>query len=692
MIAILRIGPSSLVSFARSTLTAGLALAPLFFASDAGAVGTRTFVLDSLEKMTGGDLKGVSVSSDGTVRAGFTLGSAPVPDATTVFAAAPLADGSTLIGTSPSGKVYKATGDAVTLFADTGALAVTSIVQAKNGTVYAATIPDGKVFKIAQGKADVFATLPDASHVWALVLDKNGTGLFAATGPEGKVFRIEPNGSSSVYFRSTEPHLVSLALADNGDLYAGSSGKGQLYKITGPGRATVIGDMPGEEVKAIAVGKGNVVWVISNEYGEPPEPPKRSAAAGRVPAGPSSAPKGKPGKGQLHRFDAQGRMERMMKHDDTHYMSLALDENGAPYVGTGAEGRVYTVDDAHTVTIAADTDERQIGALHVSGGKGFVATSDPPVFRRILGRGGPDAVWTSKVLDATLRARFGTLSWRSTGPVELSFRTGGTGVPDATWSGWSNPVTAAAPINATARYVQVRARFSRAPNATLSEVTIPFVTDNVRPVITEVSASTKAGPTKEPVKEVPASGGEPPKRDSVVKVTWKVDNPDADPLRYRVAFKREGQTQWRDALKADEVHTKAELDWETSALPEGKYRVRVEASDEPANPPDQVLKHALESDTVLVDNTPPRIETLTLAGRRLRARVVDGTSPIARVEIAVDGKTEWRPLAPADGVFDTTDESVDSDVSAVVPAGSHIVVVRAFDAAGNAVSRDLEAR
>ncbi|MBN9160842.1 MAG: hypothetical protein J0I07_07760, partial [Myxococcales bacterium] len=683
MLAILRIDSSNLLSFARTTLAAGLVLAPLFVTGDAGAVGTRTFVLDTLDKMSGGDLKGVSVSSDGTVRAGFTLGSAPIPDATTVFAATTLTDGSTLIGTSPNGKVYKAVGDTITLFGDTGALAVTSIVQAKNGTIYAATIPDGKIFKLSQGKADVFATLPDASHVWALTRDKNGTGLFAATGPEGKVFHVEANGSSSVYFRSTEPHLVSLALADNGDLYAGSSGKGQLYKITGPGRATVFGDMPGEEVKAIAVGKDNAVWVISNEYGEPPEPPKRSAAAGRVPAGPSAAPKGKPGKGQLHRFDAQGRMERMMKHDDTHYMALSLDDKGAPYVGTGAGGRVYTVDDAHAVTIVADTDERQVGALHVSGGKGFVATSDPPVLRRILGRGGPDAVWTSKVLDATLRARFGTVSWRSSGPVEVSFRTGGTGVPDATWSGWSNPITGPAPINATARYVQVRARFSRDPNATLAEVTVPFVTDNVRPVITEVNATAKAGPTKEPVKEVPASGAEPPKRDSVVKVTWKVDNPDSDPLRYRIAFKREGQAQWRDALKADEVHTKTELDWETSALPEGKYRVRVEASDEAANPPDQVLKHALESDTVVVDNTPPRIETLTLAGRRLRARVVDGTSPIVRFEIAIDGRTDWRPLAPADGVFDTSDESVDADVSVVVPPGSHIVVVRAFDAAGN---------
>ena len=118
----------------------------------------------------------------------------------------------------------------------------------------------------------------------------------------------------------------------------------------------------------------------------------------------------------------------------------------------------------------------------------------------------------------------------------------------------------------------------------------------------------------------------------------------------------------------------------------------MEASDEPANPIDQVQKHALESETVLVDNTPPRIDTLTINGRRLRARVIDGTSPIARIEMAVDGRLEWRPLSAADGIYDTADESVDSDVAALVGPGSHIVVVRAFDVAGNSTTRDVEAK
>ncbi|MDB4941442.1 MAG: hypothetical protein JWP97_976 [Labilithrix sp.] len=679
-------------SLARASVCAALVLASALGTSHAGAVGTRTFVLDTLDKLSGGDLKGTSVSSDGAVRAGFTLGSAPIPEASASFAALTLADGTTLLGTSPHGKVYKLAGDAVTLFADTGALAVTSMVQAKGGAIYAATMPDGKIFRISQGKADVFATLPDASHVWALVLDRAGTGLFAATGPEGKVFRVEPSGASSVYYRCSEGHLVSLAMMDNGDLLAGSSGKGNLYRITGPGRATVLATLPGEEVKGVAVSKG-IIWAIANEYGEAPEPPKRSPAVGRTPAGPATAPRPKAGKGVLYRFDAQGRAERMMKHDDTHYLALALDEQGRPFVGTGANGRIYTVDDAHVVTLVADTDERQVGAISLVGGKGVVATSDPPIAHRILGKGGADAVWTSKVLDATLNARFGHLSWQSTGNLELSTRSGNTTTPDATWSAWSNPLAAAGPITSpAARFVQVRARWTRDPNAVLSEVTIPFVTENVRPVVTEVSASPKSAPVREPQKDVPASGGEPNKHDSVVKVTWKVENPDSDPLRYRVAFKREGQTLWRDALKTDDVLTKPELDWDTAALPEGKYRVRVEASDEPANPIDQVQKHALDSETVLVDNTPPRIDNLAINGRRLRARVVDGTSPITRVEVAVDGKLEWRPLAAADGIYDTLDEAVDADVGAIVPPGSHIVVVRAFDAAGNAVTRDVETR
>src|SRR5580704_16466784 len=80
----------------------------------AGAVGTRTFELDTLDKLSGGDVKGVSVGSDGVVRAGWTLGNVPLPSdaGTTATCAATLPDGSVLLGTGPAsgGKVIRMAG------------------------------------------------------------------------------------------------------------------------------------------------------------------------------------------------------------------------------------------------------------------------------------------------------------------------------------------------------------------------------------------------------------------------------------------------------------------------------------------------------------------------------------------------------------------------------------------------------
>ncbi len=679
------IRPASLL---RSFPLVALAACGVMFTGRASAVSTRTFELDTIEELSGGDLKGVAVGSDGTVRAGWTYANASMSDSTASFSILPLSDGSVLVGTSPNGKIFKVTGDKASLYAETGALAVTSMIEGPGGTVYAATIPDGKIFKVSGGKADVFSKLTDASHVWALAWDKGQGAMFAATGPGGRVYRIDMTGSAQVHFKSDEPHMVSLAMGDGGELFAGSSGKGILYRITGPGRATVLYDFPGEEVKAIAVAKG-VLYAISNDYGEPPEPPQRNA---RAPAGPSSTTaRPKPGKGTLTRFDAQGRPEKLMNHAEFHYMSLAIDGDRA-FVGTGAEGRVYAVNPDHAVTLVADTDERQIGALAFARGTTLFAGSDPATYHRVIGQGGADAIWTSKAFDAGLRAKFGRLSWNASGPLELSTRTGNSQTPDSTWSEWSpalaQPGQVTSPVG---RFVQVRARFSRDPKAVLSGIALPFVTDNVRPVMLDVSAAQK-GATRETKEGLSASGGDAPKRESVVRITWKVDNADSDPLRFRVHYRREGQNLWRDVLRDGEVLSKAEYDWDTQALPEGKYRVRVEASDELANPPEHVQKHALESGPVLIDNTPPVITQLAMDGRRLRLKVVDGLGPIARIEVAINGRLEWRPVGPADGVFDTAEENVDADLSGIVPAGPHIVTVRAYDAAGNTVMRELESR
>lgn len=616
---------------------AALALAVV---TPARATGTRFFDLDTLDELSGGDLSGVAVGSDGVVRTGFKLGDLRIDGATTVFAALPRPDGSVLLGTSPSGKIFRVAGDQSTLFADTGETAVTSLAEDGRGNVYAATFPDAKIFKVSQGRAEPFATLPDTTYVWALAFDASKTNLYAGVGlPDGRVFRIGVTASAAlagqpeIMFRCEAPHIVSLAVAPNGDVLAGTSGTGYLYRISGPGRATVVYDFPGSEVKAVSVAKDGTVWAISNEYSEPPEVPRRTGAGLRGPAGPAqTSTRPKPGKGQLWRFDPQGRPEKMMGHSEFHYMSLALDDAGKPYVGTGAEGRVYTVDDAHAVTLVADTDERQVTALSL-GKNPFIVSSDGAAFHRILGRGGADAIWTSKALDLGTRSELGAISYRASGPIEWSTRTGNTDVPDGTWSAWSAGAAQPGHMPSPAgRFLQVRARLLGA-GSELREVVLPFVNDNLRAVITQVSAQSKSA--EQPTREgLAASGAEPPKHDSTVHITWKVENPDQDALRYRIFYQREGETTWREVLREGEILTRTDYDWETATLPEGKYRLRVEASDEAANPPGRGLRHALETSGVLVDNTPPLFQSLGIvAGFRRRrggARADGPSAPRAR--------------------------------------------------------------
>jgi hypothetical protein len=674
-------------------LGALVGLAALGAVAPAYAVGTRTFDLDTLEELSGGDLHGVAIDSQGRVRAGWNLGDLTLADTSSVLSSLVLDDGSVLLGTGGGGKVLKVAGGKATVFAETKQLAVTALADAGGGSVYAATLPKGKIVKIdAKGAVTELPAIVDADNVLALAYDKKKATLYAATGPNGKLFAVNAQGAATLVFDSDETSLTSVAVADDGTVYAGSSGKALLFKITGPGRATLMVDCPGDEVKSIVPLKGGALFATCNEFGEGPEPRMKRPDAGLQPAGPQPVTltsRGKPGKGHLFKIEGDGRAEKLFSSSEAHFTTLAIDDAGKPYVGTGAEGRVYSVDENHTVTLVADTEERQVNALAVAGKTKFLVGSDPAVFHEIRGTGGADATWTSKVLDAGLRATFGRISWRSEGAVEVSTRTGNSSTPDATWSEWSAGLAAPGKTaSPPGRYVQVRARFSRDPNALLREVVVPFVTDNARAVVLSVDA--QQGKTAAAT-GTPSSGSDIPSRTATVKLGWKVDNPDNDTLRYRVSYRFDTQPgTWRDLTKPDDTLTKSELDWDTSSLPEGTYRVRVEATDEIANPPDHITRHSLESGPILVDNTAPVFRSLAAQGRRVKADIVDGLGPIVRIDFAVDGRTDFRPLGAADGVLDEPTEQVDVDFAKILSPGNHLIAIRAFDQAGNFVVRDVE--
>ena len=667
-------------------------LASLFVTGAALAVGTRTFELDDGDDLEGGDLQGVAVDSAGRVSAGFNLRTTPISDATALWSLLVLDDGQLLVGTGNEGKLLRFDGTSVSVAADTEALVITSLVKAWGNSVVFGTLPDGKVMRYQGGSTSVLAALADTEHVWQVAFDPKAAVVFAATGPTGKLWRITATGEAQVFFDAEERHLLSVAVAPDGSVYAGSSEKAKLYRVTGPGRASVVYDFDKTEVRAIAVAPSGDIYAIANDIksGSSRPTPSRTGKDGST-AEPSQKTSKAKGTGQLFHFTSDGKPTKLLEDSAEYYVSLGLGPDAKPYVGTGAEGRVYSVDEAHNSVLVADTKERQVSALVVGAGTGFVASSDPAVLHPIRGMGGPDAVWTSKVLDAGLRAKFGRMTWVASGTLELSTRSGNTSKPDDTWSDWSAGVTVPGIVDCpAARYLQVRARWNRDPAAVLHEVRLPFVTDNLRAVISKVSSDSDSGKPTSSKSGLTKSGGPiSDKPETKVSLSWKVDNPDEDELRYRIEYRMLGSDVWYPILKPGERLTSTSYKWDTADLPEGRYRVRVTATDELANPPDRVQRDMRESAIVIVDNTPPTVEALRIEGKWLRAVAIDGVGPIQRVEVCSVGSDEWLPFYPRDGVFDEQREEIDVDVSGWREAKPVVLAVRVYDQANNYVVRNV---
>jgi hypothetical protein len=177
-----------------------------------------------------------------------------------------------------------------------------------------------------------------------------------------------------------------------------------------------------------------------------------------------------------------------------------------------------------------------------------------------------------------------------------------------------------------------------------------------------------------------------------VKLRWKVDNEDGDELVYRLAVRPVEGAVWRPLAgmggATGDPLTKPELDWNTEAIPDGRYVVRVTASDERSQAAERALSSFLDSEPLLVDNRKPDVLAVTVRYPTISGRIEDLASPITEIAVAIDGG-EWRLLSPTDGI---ADEKVESFALTLPPLsrGPHAVAIRASDSNDNLGALQLE--
>jgi hypothetical protein len=163
-----------------------------------------------------------------------------------------------------------------------------------------------------------------------------------------------------------------------------------------------------------------------------------------------------------------------------------------------------------------------------------------------------------------------------------------------------------------------------------------------------------------------------------VGARWLAVDPNGDSMIYKVELRGINESEWK--LLRDKVKEKY-LSWDSTAFPDGSYKLRLTASDAPDNPPGQALTNQIESDTFMIDNTPPQITGLTgsRSGNQIAVRwkAKDALSVIDQAEYSLDGG-EWTVVEPTSRLSDSLELEYALTLNNISP-GEHTVAVRVSD-------------
>ncbi|GEM_PF-325362 len=421
------------------------------------------------------------------------------------------------------------------------------------------------------------------------------------------------------------------------------------------------------------------------------------ASGGSQPGGaqPSRGP-GQTKANEVYKITPQGYVTSIF-NKPVVILALAYAGNGQLLLATGNDGQLLRLDVEKQEGVVLHDDEQsaQVCALYASSdGRILAGLANPGGALMIDDVYAPEGIYESSVIDAKQISRWGTLALAADlgghTTLDVSTRSGNTrDAESGAWEAWTvwRPVTDEAAIrSATGRFLQYRLRFASTDaegTPTVRQVKVAYMIPNLPPKVANLKVAAAQGQASNKRNQ----GSNPQAKK--LAVTWQAADANNDVLTFGVYVRQEGGGPW---IKLAEDLGKPQWAWDTLTVADGRYELKVVASDEPSNAESAALSGVRISAPVVVDNTGVEVEEVAcvVEGRTVHVtgRVRDELSVIRAISYCLDSEETWQSVASLDGIYDTRSEGFAFDVTAE-SAGQHLLALRFDDASGNTVYRNF---
>jgi sugar lactone lactonase YvrE len=704
-----------------------LAALLLSFCAAAPAQGTRQWTESRFEQFEKGTPHNAAIRNDGVLEAAPTLTTRFVSPNTYLWSLDADEKGNACFGTgatSGGSSVVCVTPDGhPTTRAHFDQLGVQALHMLPDGAILAATSPDGKLYRIAPGSAldlkpqvlfDPVQTQEKPKYLWALAI--TGKDVLVATGVPAAIYRVPlAGGPASIFFRSGDQHIRSLALAPNGTLYAGSDGSGVVYRIAPDGKAFALYTASRREITSLALDAAGNLYLaaVGDKHSStlPPLSPQGTSGIIGLPSLSATTNALVPEGSEIDRISPDGAPLRLVTLKDDVVYALTL-RHDTLFAASGNHGRIYHVD---TTVAGRYTDLGHVDAAQATAFASFrdgllIVTSNTGKLLALSDAVATDASYMSDVFDAQSFAQWGrveTVSATADSPLaQLSLRTGNVESPNSTagdlWSEWK-PMGSVPP---SARYAQWKADLP--PGVALRSVAVNYLQKNLAPqvddIVVQIGARmpvTPPPPTNSvsivftpPTPTMPDAGAGPltAQRDrGAITLRWLAHDDNNDDLMFSVSYRDVHEKNWH--LLREKISERF-LSFDANLLPDGQYELRVTASDAPMHTDADTLTSQRVSTPFTLDTTAPIPGALAarIENGKLHAtfEAHDATSPITHAEYSVDAGP-WQFADPVDHISDAQTEHYDFTVALPAPLktndpSEHVIAMRVYDRYDNVVS------